>query len=465
VSDALAVARGALAGRDDVHLVGGAVRDRLLGRALTDLDLVVTGDAREPAQRLARAAGGPAFALSDAWGSWRVLAGDRSWQADLTPRRGATVHDDLALRDFTLNAMAEPLAGGERIDPHGGARDLARRRLRMVSPHAFADDPLRCVRLARLACELALEPEPATVTAAARHAPGLRGVAGERVFVELRRLVGADRAVEGLLLLEGAGAGAVVLPELSAMHAVEQTRYHHRDVHGHVLEVLEHVIALEREPAAVVGEEHAGGVTALLAQPLADGLTRGGALRWGALLHDVAKPATQVPLERGGYGFPGHDELGAAMSREVLTRLRTSEKLRAHVAALARHHLRAGFLVHGAPLDRGAIHDYLTACGPVAADVTLLSVADRLATRGRKSEEAIERHLAVVRVLLGEALRHHAEGPPAPLLRGDEVAAAAGRAPGPWLGEAMAELARAQFTGTVSSREEALAFARAQAAG
>ncbi|HEV2770905.1 MAG TPA: HD domain-containing protein [Solirubrobacteraceae bacterium] len=464
MSDALAVARAALAGHGDVHLVGGAVRDRLLGRALTDLDLVVAGDVREAAQLLARAARGPAFPLSDAWGSWRVLAADRSWHADLTPRRGATVEDDLALRDFTLNAMAEPLAGGERVDPHGGARDLATRRLRMVSAQAFADDPLRCVRLARLACELELEPEPATVMAAARHAPGLQRVAGERVFAELCRLVGADRAVDGLHLLEAAGASAVVLPELSAMHAVEQTLYHHRDVHGHVLEVLAHVIALEREPGAVLGEEHAGAIAALLAQPLADGLTRGGALRWGALLHDVAKPVTQVPLARGGFGFPGHDELGAAMSREVLARLRTSEGLRAHVAALARHHLRAGFLVHGAPLDRGAIHDYLAACAPVAADVTLLSVADRLATRGRKADEAIERHLAVARVLLGEALRHHAEGPPAPLLRGDEVAAAAGRAPGPWLGEAMAELARAQFTGAVSSREEALAFARARAA-
>ncbi len=463
MSDALAVARGALAGRNDVHLVGGAVRDRLLGCPLTDLDLVVAGDAREPAQRLARAARGPAFALSDAWGAWRVLAGDRSWQADLTPRRGATVQDDLALRDFTLNAMAEPLAGGERVDPHGGARDLAARRLRMVSPDAFVHDPLRCVRLARLACELELEPEPATVAAAARHAPGLRRVAGERVFAELRRLVSVDRALEGLRLLEAAGATAIVLPELAAMHGVEQTLYHHRDVHDHVLEVLEHVIALEREPGAVLGDDHAGPVAALLAEPLADELTRGGALRWGALLHDVAKPATQVPLERGGFGFPGHDELGAAMARDVLARLRVSERLRAHVATLARHHLRAGFLVRGAPPDRGAIHDYLAACAPVAADVTLLSVADRLATRGRKADEAIERHLAVARVLLGEALRHHAEGPPAPLLRRDEVAAAAGRAPGPWLGEAMADLARAQFTGTVSTREEALAFARARA--
>ncbi|MDQ3768496.1 MAG: HD domain-containing protein [Actinomycetota bacterium] len=457
MSEALAVARGALAG-EEVHLVGGAVRDRLLGRPLTDLDLVVAApDAAPAARALGRAAGGPAFALSDIWGAWRVLAADRSWQADLTPRRGGSLEDDLALRDFTLNAMAEPLAGGGRIDPHGGAEDLAAGRLRMVSEQAFADDPLRTVRLARLSCELDLTVEEETLAAARRHADGLHRVAGERIFAELRRIITADAALRGLDLLERAGVVAVALPELEAMRGVEQTVYHHRDVHGHVKEVLEHVIALEHDPASVLGEEHAEGVSALLAKPLSDELTRGGGLRLGALLHDVAKPATQTPLARGGYGFPGHDELGARMSRDILTRLRTGERLRSYVAALARHHLRTGFLVHDRPVDRRTLHAHLVACDPVAADVTLLSVADRLATRGRKAQEAIDRHLALVRELLPDILRWQEEGPPPPLVRGDEVTRALHRPPGPWLGDALAELAEAQYAGEITTREEALA--------
>lgn len=459
MSDPLEVARAALAG-GEVHLVGGAVRDRLLGRPLTDLDLVVPGDAAPAAKTLARSAGGSAFALSDTWGSWRVLAPDRSWQADLTPRRGTTIEADLALRDFTLNAMAEPLAGGVTIDPHGGADDLAAGRLRMVSEQAFVDDPLRTVRLARLSCELRLTAEEQTLAAARRHAGGLERVAGERVFAELKRIVIADEALAGLDLLERAGATAVVLPELCEMHGVEQTRYHHRDVHGHVMEVLEHAMAIERDPGAVLGEEHADGVRALLAQPLGDDLTRGAGLRFGALLHDVAKPATQTPLPRGGHGFPGHDELGARMSRDVLARLRTGERVRAHVAALARHHLRTGFLVHDRPLERRTVHAYLVACTPVAADVTLLSVADRLATRGRKAQEAIERHLPLVRALLPDALRWQEHGPPPPLVRGDELAHALGRPPGPWLGDVLAELAEAQYAGEITTREEAFAHAR-----
>ncbi|HEV2820900.1 MAG TPA: HD domain-containing protein [Solirubrobacteraceae bacterium] len=457
MSEALAVARAALAG-EEVHLVGGAVRDRLLGRPLTDLDLVVAApDAAPAARALGRAAGGPAFALSDIWGSWRVLPADRSWQADLTPRRGGSLEGDLALRDFTLNAMAEPLAGGGLIDPHGGAQDLAAGRLRMVTERAFTEDALRAVRLARLSCELGLTVDEETLAAARRHADGLRGVAGERIFAELKRIITAADVLRGLDLLDRAGVVAVVLPELEAMRGVEQTVYHHRDVHGHVLEVLEHVIAIERDPAPVLGEEHVEGVSALLARPLSDELTRGGALRLGALLHDVAKPATQTPLARGGYGFPGHDELGARMTRDILTRLRTGERLRSHVAALARHHLRTGFLVHDRPLDRRALHAYLVACDPVAADVTLLSVADRLATRGRKAGEAIDRHLALVRELLPDVLRWQEEGPPPSLLRGDEVTRALDRPPGPWLGDALAELAEAHYAGEITTREEALA--------
>src|SRR6476661_9762969 len=237
----LRIARAALAGTA-AWVVGGAPRDRLLGRPVVDLDLAVEGDVRAAARALAKAADGPMFELSEEFGAWRVLAADRAWQADLSPLRGGSLEADLALRDFTVNAIAEPLDGGPAVDPHGGRADLADRRLRMVSPQAFADDPLRVVRAARLACELALSIEPATLDAARRHAGGAAHVAQERVFAELRRLLDADAAPHGLQLLEETGAAAAVLPELGALHDVEQTRYHHLDAHGHTLEVLARAI-------------------------------------------------------------------------------------------------------------------------------------------------------------------------------------------------------------------------------
>ena len=159
--------------------------------------------------------------------------------------------------------------------------------------------------------------------------------------------------------------------------------------------------------------------------------------------------------------FIGHDEAGAGLARAALTRLRASERLRAHVAALARHHLRLGFLVRERPLSRRTVYRYLRACEPVAADVTVLSVADRLATRGRGAERAIPAHLELARELLGEALRWREDGPPVPLLRGDELARELGLAPGPLLGELLEGLREAQFAGEVTERGEAIAYARA----
>ena len=359
------------------------------------------GDVRAAARRVARAADGPMFSLSEEFGAWRVLAKDRSWRIDLNPVHGGSLEADLRLRDLTVNAIAEPLAGGAEIDPTGGRADLQARLLRMAGPSAFTDDPLRVVRLARLALVLGFAIDPDTAAAARAAAPGLAGVAGERLFAELNLLLAADDAPRGIGLLDEVGGLSVVLPEIAALDGVEQNRYHDRDVLGHTLAVLEQAIALERDPAPVLGAEHADALRAVLAEPLADGLPRSMGLRWGALLHDAAKPATRVMLEDGQVGgFPGHDVQGAELARDVLTRLKASERLRAHVAALTRHHLRLGFLVHSAPLDAHDLYGYLTTTEPVEVDVTLLSVADRLATRGRKAQEAIARHVELAREVL-----------------------------------------------------------------
>jgi poly(A) polymerase len=474
MAEALDAARAALAERA-AWLVGGAIRDRVLGRETSDIDIVVDGDPEQAARAVARAAGRAAcFALSHEFGAWRVCARDSSWQVDVERLRGGSLEADLALRDFTVNAIAEPIAGGSAIDPLGGLDDLAAHRLRMVAPRAFADDPLRVLRLARVAVELGLAAEPATLQQAHEHATELARCSPERVFVELRRIVSAPEALRGLELLRELGATAVVLPELDALRGVEQNRFHHADVHGHTLEVLARTIALEQHAAGASVEgaaelqaafgAHRDEVAAVLAEPLADGMTRGDALRWGALLHDAAKPLTREirPLD-GRVTFIGHDERGAELARDVLGRLRASERLRAHVAALVRHHLRLGFLVHEPqPLSRRTVFAYLRSTGPVAVDVTLLSIADRLATRGARADQAIAAHLRVAEQLLGEALSWRSQGPPAPLLRGDELASQLGLPTGPRIGELLAELAEAQYVGDVVSREQALAYASAR---
>lgn len=458
-TDPLELARQALPGVT-AWLVGGAVRDLAMDRPVADLDLALTGDVRGAALQLSEATGGPLFKLSEEFGAWRVIAPDRSWHADLNPLRGATIEEDLAARDLTINAMALPLAGGPRVDPFGGERDVADGVLRAVGPTSFADDPLRVLRVARMATELGFEADDETIALGRASAIGAAGVAQERVFGELKRILAADDPVAGITWMDRLGLVASLLPELDALRGIEQSHYHHLDVYEHTLAVLAEAARLRADPAAAFGEAEAPAITALLAEPLADDVDRGVGLMLGALLHDIAKPQTQTDFGGGRIGFPDHDRQGAEASREILGRLRTSERLRAHVAGLARHHLRLGFLVHQRPLDRGDVYRYLRSCGAVAVDVTVLSVADRLATRGRKADEAIAKHLELAREITADALAWHAEGPPTLLLRGDELAAELGRRPGPWLAQLLEDLGEAQYVGDVRTREQALAWAR-----
>jgi putative nucleotidyltransferase with HDIG domain len=457
VNRALAAARAALAG-EPVWVVGGAVRDRLLGRSTDDVDLVAQGDVEPLARRLGKAKGAATFPLSEAFGAWRVSERGGAWQVDLMPLEGESIEQDLARRDFTVNAMAEPLDGGKLVDPFGGRADLDARRLRLVSPTAIEDDALRILRLARLSVELSLDVDASAGASARANAPRLADVAAERVFGELKRIVAGPQPQLGLAQLDALGALGVVLPELTGQRGVEQSKYHHLDVYMHTLEVLTQVVELERDLSPL--GEHAAAAAAVMAEPLADELTRGQALRFGALLHDAAKPQTRGETPEGRVTFIGHDQSGAELARAALGRLRASERLQAYVAALTRHHLRLGFLVHRAPLSRRDVHAYLRACEPVEVDVTLLSVADRLATRGHKADEAIARHLELARELLGEALRWRAEGPPEPLVRGDDLAAELGIERGPELGRLLGEIEAAQFAGEIATQEDAVARAR-----
>jgi poly(A) polymerase len=457
----VAAARRALGGGEGAWIVGGAVRDAALGAEVTDLDLAVAGDPAPAAKAIAAELEEHAFELSAEFGTWRVAAGGPAWQVDVTALRGATIEADLAERDFTIGALAVPLGGGEPLDPFGGLADLEARSLRAVGEGSFAADPLRLLRAARLAAELRLEIDPATAALARAAASRAAEPAGERQLAELRQLVGGPDPLRGLALLDELAAAGVVLPELEALRGVEQGPNHHLDVHGHTLSVLAHTLEIESDLERFAGER-AAETAALLAEPLADEMTRGTALRFGALLHDVGKPATRGEWE-GNVTFIGHDGVGAEIVAGLCARLRASRRLTQHLRALTLHHLRLGFMVHEMPLPARRIHEYLRATEPVPADVTLLTVADRLSARGGgpfATDEAIEAHLALARQMLAAALDWRRDGPPAPLLRGDELAAELGVEAGPELGELLAELEAAQYAGEVRTREEAVERAR-----
>lgn len=447
---------------DRTWIVGGAVRDALLGETVADADLaVLPGREEEAARAVARVAGGSAFPLSEEHATWRVISSTQRWHLDVAALRADGIEADLRARDFTMNAIAVPLAGGDPIDPTGGIADCESRTLRVTSELAFGDDPIRLLRAARLAERHSLAIEAETVELARSEAGRAAEPAGERQFAELRgTLIGPD-PLRGIGLIEELGLMPVVLPELETLRGVVQNPNHHLDVLGHTLAVLEEWLGLERDMSRLAGDL-APEIESFLAEPLADELTRGQALRFGALFHDLGKPETRS--EGGGYvTFIGHDEVGARIIGGICRRMKTSRRLGSHLEGLALHHLRLGFLIHQRPLSRRAIYDYLVATEPVAADVTLLSCADRLAARGEgpiASPEMVEAHLDLAREMLRDALAWHREGAPSPPVTGDELAAELGIDPGPEMGRVLEELRAAAFAGEIEDRERALERAR-----
>jgi putative nucleotidyltransferase with HDIG domain len=459
---AVAAARTALEEQGSAWIVGGAIRDALLGESVSDADIAVERGREESAARaIAGVAGGTAFQLSEEHATWRAIAPTDGWHVDVVALRAETIEDDLRARDFTVNAIARPLEGGELIDPTGGIADSEARLLRAASDRTFSDDPLRLLRAPRLAAGHELAIDPATVEVARAASASAADPAGERQFAELRGIVAGPRPMRGIELMGDLGVTAAVLPELEALHGVIQNPNHHLDVFGHTLAVLEEWLGLERDMEGFAGDL-APAVEAFLAEPLADELSRRDALRFGALFHDLGKPETRS--EGTGYvTFIGHDEIGAQIIADICARQRMSRKLSTHLQGLALHHLRLGFLIHQRPLSRRAVYDYLVATDPVAADVTLLTVADRLAARGEgplASPEMIQAHLDLAWEMLRDALVWHRDGPPQPPLSGDDLVRELDLRPGPELGRVLEELRAEAFSGAISDRDEALARAR-----
>ena len=442
-----------------VWVVGGAVRDAILGRPVTDVDLVTTDEPASVARKVASAAGGPAFPLSEEFGAWRVIA-NAGFVCDVSPLQGDSIEDDLGKRDFSANAMAMPLTSPDILDPHGGGADLEAGVLRVLGEHSYRDDPLRPLRLVRIATELTLEPDAETERLTRAHAGRVPETSPERIWAELRRLVTADRVLDGLELAERLGVTAAVLPELDGLHEVEQSHFHHLDVYGHTLEVLREQLRLEAGLEEVFGPLTPD-LRAVLDEPLADELTRMQALRFAALVHDMAKPATRRELPDGRVSFIGHDTVGEELVAGLCRRLRTSERLASFLGGVTRHHLVLGFLVHERPLERRAIYRYLRTCEPVELEVTVLSCADRRATRGKNAEAAIAAHLELAYEIMEPALAWRRDGAPKPPLRGDVLARELGIERGPELGRLLESVREAVFTGEVQDRDQAVGYARA----
>jgi poly(A) polymerase/tRNA nucleotidyltransferase (CCA-adding enzyme) len=440
-------------------LVGGAVRDALLGRApVVDLDVAMAGGAVELARRLADALGVAFVPLDAERGAARVVGPGH--RIDLADFRAPTLPEDLAARDFTVNALAVPLRALLRrgrapiADPLGGLSDLGAGRLRLAGPGVLADDPVRVLRGVRLAVSLGFRLTPATRQALRLAAPTIARVSAERVRDEVLTLLAAPATARALRLADRLRVLTAVFPEVEPMRGTSQPAPHRFDVLEHTLRAVEASDRLLGRLSALApfGAE----LAAHVAEPLGGGISRGQVIKLATLLHDVSKPETRRSVG-GRVRFFEHDVIGAARARAVGERLRLPQAATGVLERLVRHHLRPMHLAASGEVTPRARYRFFRDLGADARDLLLLVLADASGVRGESPFRLWPRMPLIRELLAGwedqrETLRRE------PLLRGGDVMSRFALPPGPEVGRLLARAREAQDLGLVNTREEALAY-------
>jgi poly(A) polymerase len=416
-------------------LVGGSVRDALLGRLGNDLDFTTDARPQDVLKILRPWADavwevGIAFGTVGAQKDARVGDADRSWQIEVTTYRseaydrtsrkpevayGDSIEEDLVRRDFTVNAMAVALPEKVFIDPHGGLDDIAARVLRTpgTPEDSFSDDPLRMMRAARFAAQLDFEVASEVVAAMKDMAGRIDIVSAERVRDELNKLILSSHPRKGLRLLVDTGLADRVLPELPALRLERDEHHRHKDVYYHTLIFLEQAMALESEGPDLI-------------------------LRLAALLHDIGKPRTRRFEQDGRVSFHHHEVVGAKMTKKRMTALKYPNDLVKDVSRLVELHLRFHGYGMGEWTD-SAVRRYVRDAGPLLDRLHKLTRSD-CTTRNKRKASALSRAYDGLEERIEQLQQKEELDAIRPDLDGNQIMEILGIRPGPAVGQAYKHL-------------------------
>jgi len=416
-----------------IALVGGSVRDALLGRLGDDLDFT-TSATPERVLELVAGWADAVWEVGIAFGTVGITKDDyrleittyRSESYDRASRKpevtyGDSLDADLVRRDFTVNAMAVALPGRTFVDPYGGLADLAAGVLRTPATpeESFSDDPLRMMRAARFASQLGFDVSPDVVAAMVAMAERIEIVSAERVQAELVKLVCGLYPREGLALLVESGLAAHVLPELPLLKLEIDEHHRHKDVYEHTLIVLEQAIDLEDGPNGDV--------------PGPDFV-----LRFAALMHDVGKPRTRRFESGGGVSFHHHEVVGAKLTRKRMQALKFSNELTDDVSQLVELHLRFHGYGNGEWTD-SAVRRYVRDAGPLLSRLHKLTRAD-CTTRNQRRAAMLKATYDSLEERIERLAEEEGRAALRPSLDGTQIMAILGIPPGRIVGRAYAFL-------------------------
>lgn len=449
----------------NAYLVGGSVRDQVLGRpSMRDIDIALEGNASALARAFADMMGGAFYLMDAEHNVARVILG--KLYVDFSELRG-TLEQDLATRDLTINAMARPLGESSNdtrnvIDPFQGLADLRARQIRAVSDRSF-HDPVRMLRAVRIAGDLEMTVEPHTESLIERDAAMLARAPMERARDEFFKILAQPGVVIQLRYMHRLGLLGSLLPEVAALQGIRQSAPHTFDVFEHTLHCVEELVKIQaRDYVEIANGELAAELGSHFNQVISGDRMRGPLLRLAALLHDIGKPETLSVDDEGNIHFYEHEMRGAKMAGDILRRLRFSNDEIEIVTRTIEHHLRPPQLARAAKVSNRAVYRFFRDTGDEGIEICVLSLAD---SRGKSALSLEPDKDEILRKMLANLLEKYYRSPetviaPPVLLDGRTLMKELGVTPGPRVGQLLEAIREAQADGQVNSREEALALAR-----
>jgi poly(A) polymerase len=452
------------------YLVGGYVRDSLLGLTPKDADLMFEGDGLSETlgKLIAEKFGSTLVRFEKHMVVYRITVLDH--QYDLADLHSQTMTADQLRRDFTINSLAveigslvqNPSPGEDSIlDASTGMIDLHDRIIRINSESVLSDDPLRIVRMFRFKTQLGFEIDPQSLEMSSRYVDQLHRISGERVRDELFQILNRSQSAETLLHMDSIGVLSKLFPTIDEMRGVTQNEYHHLDVFDHTMDSIrqiEDVILFDLPVFQPFRED----LLEHIHSEIVPGRNFSALMKLALLFHDIAKPRTRAVRDDGKVTFINHNKLGVDMIEPDLEHLRLSRKERMYINMMVEGHLRPGFLNPDSPTLSRAIFRYFDQYGDWGVDLVVMSVADRLAAQGEKVDDGVnERHDKVTAILLDAYYnRNKILVRPPDLINGDDLIAELNLPPGREIGILLRIVKEAQAAGEVNTKEEAIACAR-----
>ena len=437
-----------------VYLVGGHLRDQFLNREGFDFDFAVSKDALALARAFAKSIKGAFVLLDEEHPCGRVVKKENGevWTFDFSDFRAPTLQKDLALRDFTINTLCKSINDAKVLDYRQALKDLKSKMIRMVSPRAFVDDPLRLMRAFSLFAQLGFKIEAKTFKQIQKDAPLINKVSVERVREEWFKILSSHRTFDSIILMHKAGLLQKVMPQLGVMERVHQGGYHHLDVWKHSLEVVRQfeLLAFELKDEFIQN---------YLQEEIAANHKRYALLKFACLLHDIGKPDTKKK-EKGRMTFHGHEKVGADITRIVAKQLKLAVKERYFLEDMVAWHLRPGYMSNFKQPSERMIFRFLRDTKQEALSVLLLALADQRATRGPLTKKAkSEHHRKTCWQVIERFIQSQNQKPLVRLLTGHDLIKKLKLKPSPLFTKILTKVQEAQALGKISTKQEALILA------